>query len=87
MNQDERAPFDRALHRARLAAYPPASSSVRKASCAASDGGGAADRHPPRPRIPSRRRPLASSMCTSKAMGKQRSRHPTQPGEYAFYCT
>jgi hypothetical protein len=41
----------------------------------------------PRPRIPSRRRPLASSMCTSKAMGKQRSRHPTQPGEYAFYCT
>jgi hypothetical protein len=41
----------------------------------------------PRPRIPSRRRPLASLMCTSQAMGKQPFTAPTQPGEYAFYCT
>ena len=37
----------------------------------------AGDRHPPQGRIPSRRRPLASSMCTSQAMGEQL--HGTNP--------
>ena len=39
MRQDERAPFDRALQGARVAAYGPASTSGRRASCAPARSG------------------------------------------------
>ena len=117
MNQDERAPFDRASHRARLSAYPwrlrrsgrlharqrnpgpggggPGQTSMasgqrgangQPGGSAASDGGA--------PGIGTR--PGAHSV-TSQTAG-QFDVHlagnweatftaPTQPGEYAFYCT
>ena len=117
MNQDERAPFDRASHRARLSAYPwrlrrsgrlharqrnpgpggggPGQTSMasgqrgangQPGGSAASDGGAPGIGYPPRGafRHVADRWPLR---CAPRRQWEATFTAPTQPGEYAFYCT